>query len=120
MRHPRYPEHPSAVPVSDALSFSSAGNFDKRPKYPAVSLADLEFGVPLHTEAETAAWILDPLDDAVLGDGVDDEPRTGGLDRLVVRAVDAEALRSGDAMEERTGDHPDGMPGLVARVWLAM
>ena len=66
------------------------------------------------------ARIFDPLDDAVLGDGVDDEPRPGGLDRLMVRTVDPEAGHSGDAVEEGAGDYPDGMPRLVARVGLAM
>jgi len=120
MRHPLYPQHPSAVLVIDALSFSSAGSLDQGAKYPAVSLADLEFGVPLHPETETVTRILDPLDDAVLGDGIDDEPRSGGLDRLMVCAVDPEAVHSGDAVQKGTGDHPDGMPGLVARVGLAM
>ena len=64
--------------------------------------------------------ILDPLDDAVLGNGIDDEPRPGGLDRLMVRAVDPDSVHSGDAVKESAGNHPDGMPGLVARVGLAM
>src|SRR3984893_7965288 len=120
MRPPRYPQHPSAVPLSDALSFSFAGSFDKGPKDPPVGLAYLEFGVPLHPETETVARILDSLDDAVLGDGVDDEPRPGRLDRLMMRAVDPEAVHSGDAVKESGRDHPDGMPGLVARIGLAM
>src|SRR6185437_15428149 len=106
MRHPRCPQYPSAGLVTRAglvrvaLSFSPAGNFDEGPKYPAVGLADLKFGVPLHPETEAVARIFDPLDDAVLGDGVDDEPRPGSLDRLMVRTVDPEAGHSGDAVEE--------------------
>ena len=66
------------------------------------------------------ARIFDPLDDAILGNGVDDEPHSGSLDRLMVRAVDREAVHSGNAVKEGAGDHPDGMPRLVARVRLAM
>src|ERR1700757_826258 len=120
MQHSRYPQHSSAVLPSDTLSFSFAGNLDKSPKYSAVSLADLELGVPLHAETEAVARILDPLDDAVLGDGGDDEPRPGGLDCLMVGAVDPEAVHSGDAVQKGAGGHTDGMPGLVARVGLAM
>ena len=104
---------PAPFSLSVRWIFHPAGNFDKGPKYSAVALADLEFGVPLHPETETAMRILDPLDDAVLGDGVDDEPRPGGLDRLMVRAVDPEAVHSSDAVQKGPGDHPDSMPGSL-------
>jgi len=64
--------------------------------------------------------VLDALDNAVFGDGIDDEAGPRRLDRLMVRAVDAEAVSSGDAAEECAGDHPDGVPRLVAWVCLAV
>ena len=44
----------------------------------------------------------------------------GVLDRLVVGAVDRETLGPGDAMEQGAGDDPHVVPGLVARVGLAV
>ena len=48
-------------------------SLDKGPENPSIGLVDLELRVPLHAETEAVARILDPLDDAVLGDRVDDE-----------------------------------------------
>jgi hypothetical protein len=77
--------------------------------------------MPLDAEAEAVTGVFfDTLDDTVLGDGIDDETRPRGLDRLVMGAVDAERIASRDAMEERPRDHPDRIRGLVARVRLAV
>ena len=61
-----------------------------------------------------------PSIDAVLGDRVDDKAGPCLLDRLMMRAVDREVGGSGDAMQQRAGDHPDGMSRLVSRVRLAV
>ena len=79
---------------------SPACDFDKGPEDPAIGLVDLEFRMPLDAEAKAMARVFDALDDAVLGDGVDDEAGPGLLDRLMMRAVDAEVLDPGDAVQQ--------------------
>src|SRR5262249_47375577 len=59
-------------------------------------------------------------DDAIFGDRINDETRPRRLDRLMMRAVNAEALYAGDAVEQGAGDDPDRVSGLAARVRLAM
>src|SRR5439155_19203966 len=99
---------------------SSAGGFDKGPEDQAVCLVDLKLGVPLDAEAEAVARVFDAFDDAVLGDGIDDEAGPGLFDRLMVGAVDSEAQGAGDAVQKCPSDHRDGVPGLVARVRLTV
>ena len=64
--------------------------------------------------------LLDTFDDTILGDSIDHEARAGDLDRLVVCAVHREGFHARDPVEEGIGDHPDEVPGLVARVRLAV
>src|ERR1700742_3660256 len=111
---------PAAVPRRTCTDLSPAANFNKGPKYSAVGLADLKFGMPLHSKTRTATRIFDPLDDTVLRESVDDEARPSSLDRLMMRTVNRKVVRTDDAVEEGADDHPDGMPWLVARIWLAM
>ena len=79
LANPLVPLNRGSWAGNDVLSFSSVGNFDKGPKDLAVGLADLEFRVPLDAETKAPARILDALDDAVLGDGIDDEPGPASL-----------------------------------------
>ena len=72
---------------------SPAGGLDKGPEDPSIGLVDLELRVPLDAKTKALPRILYPLDDAVLGDSVDDETGPGLLDRLVMRAVDRKARR---------------------------
>src|SRR5215831_10129790 len=71
---------------------SLTGRCNKGPEDAAVGLADLEFRMPLHAEAEAVARIFDPLDHAVLGDRVDDKTRACRLDRLMMGAVHTKAI----------------------------
>ena len=75
---------------------------------------------PAERVAKLLARILDPLDDAVLGEGVDDKTGPRVLDRLVMGAVDREVGGAGDAVQQGAGDHPDGVPGFVPRVRLSV
>ena len=68
---------------------------DKGAEDAAVALVDLEFGMPLHAEAKAPARVLDALDDAVIGERVDDDAGPDRLDRLVMGAVDAQMHRPG-------------------------
>ena len=111
---------PSPAAGSASSRLHPPGGLDKGAEDAAVGLADLEFGMPLHAEAKAPARVLDALDHAVLGDRVDDDARPGRLDRLMVGAVDREVFRSGNAVQQGSGDHPDIMAGLVARVRLAV
>ena len=47
-------------------------------------------GMPLHAQDEAAAGNRDRLDQAVLGPGLDAQPRGQAVDRLVVQGVDQE------------------------------
>src|SRR5215468_11199416 len=62
------------------------GRRDQSLEQLAVALADAELGMPLHADAEGQARIFDPLDDAVGGDGVDDDAGTDRFHRLMMRA----------------------------------
>ena len=66
------------------------------------------------------ARIFDALDDAVFGDGVNDETRARRLDRLMMGAIHAEAVHFGDTAEQCTRDNPDGVTGFIAWIGLAM
>src|SRR5262249_45755458 len=65
---------------------------DERAKNARVSIAQFELGVPLDAEAKTPPRILDALDDAVLGNGINDDTGADLLDRLMMGAVDVESI----------------------------
>src|SRR6185437_12181920 len=111
---------PVAGAASSSLIASRRGGLDEGGEDAEIARADGVFGMPLDAEAEAAGGVLDALDDAVRGGGVDDHAGRHRLDRLVVRRVDRQLAHPGDAMKERAGDHRDGMARLGARVGLLM
>src|SRR5262249_32348400 len=99
---------------------SLTGRCNKGPKDATGGLAHLEFRVPLDAEAEAVARIFDALDDAVFGDGVNDETRARRLDRLMMGAVHTKAVHFGDTVEQCARDNSDGVTGFIAWIGLAM
>src|SRR5262245_30684998 len=76
--------------------------------------------MPLDAEDETMACTFDPFDDAVLGDGVGDEPFAESAHRLVMSRVDLKTGLLDDRSQARAVRNPHAVAAVVFLVALLM